>query len=317
MPVHAVIALTHHRRQSERHIFGGNPGQPGRHGILVSVEAVLELADGTPLWTARDGVGPPAVLVHGGPGLWDYLQGLSELLASSLTVIRYEQRGCGRSGGAAPYTPDQFVEDLEGLRAALGLTRWTVIGHSWGAELALRYAHQYPQRTRRVVYIGGTGFDDSWRAAFEAERDQRLGGLVGRWRELRDRPARDEGEEREFCLLQWRPDFAPSGDPGRFAAEMYETRPPGVVVNMDCNRELQQARRVDREQVKHQTRQMSVPVLILHGAQDPRPFSATNELLSLAPAASRIVVADAGHAPWVEQPLLVKKAIREFTADET
>jgi proline iminopeptidase len=120
--------------------------------------------DGTALWLARTGSGPPLVLCHGGPGLWDYLEPLARLVDDVLFVHRYDQRGCGRSAGDGPYTVTQFLADLDWVRHAAGQASWWVGGHSWGAELALRYALAYPGRTRGVVYIGSTGIGDAFPA---------------------------------------------------------------------------------------------------------------------------------------------------------
>ena len=114
--------------------------------------------DGTALWTTVGGHGQPVVLCHGGPGLWDYLEDLADLLAGERTAVRYDQRGCGRSGGLdGPFTLERAVADLDQLRSTLGVERWAVLGHSWGADLALRYAVAHPERATAVVYVGGVG----------------------------------------------------------------------------------------------------------------------------------------------------------------
>ena len=120
--------------------------------------AVVRLRDGAELLTAVSGTGPPVVCLHGGPGLWDYLAPLAALLDDTFTVVRFDQRGCGRSTGHdGPFTIEQAVDDLDQVRAALGFSRWAVAGHSWGAELALRYAARHQDRTTAVAYIAGVG----------------------------------------------------------------------------------------------------------------------------------------------------------------
>jgi len=109
------------------------------------MNAMVRLRDGASLWTAASGNGPPVVCLHGGPGLWDYLAPLAALLDGTFTVVRFEQRGCGRSTGGGRFTIAQAVDDLDQVRVALGFDRWAVVGHSRGAELALRDA-------RRVVF---------------------------------------------------------------------------------------------------------------------------------------------------------------------
>ena len=82
--------------------------------------------DGTALHVEVTGSGPPVVLLHGGPGLWDYLRPLADLLPGR-TAIRFDQRGCGRSGGTdGPFTLDVALADVEAVRAALGVGRWTL-----------------------------------------------------------------------------------------------------------------------------------------------------------------------------------------------
>ena len=119
------------------------------------------MPDGAMLRLTTAGSGHPLVLCHGGPGLWDYLDPLAGLLDDMSLVHRYDQRGCGESTGDGPFTVAQFVADLEMLREALGHATWWVGGHSWGAELALRYALAYPGRDRGVIYVCGTGIGDN------------------------------------------------------------------------------------------------------------------------------------------------------------
>ena len=89
-----------------------------------------------------------------------------------------------------------------------GFDRWAVVGHSWGAELALRYAAHYLDRTTVVGYLSGIGAGDDYRAPYAAERERRLGEDLPRWTEL-GAHIRTPEEEHEWCVLQWRPDFSP------------------------------------------------------------------------------------------------------------
>ena len=78
----------------------------------------------------------------------------------------------GSSAGAGvrkpiePYSLDRCLADLEGLRKAFGLERWIIGGHSWGANLALIYALEYPEHTAAVIHLSGTSFDEDWKAAY-------------------------------------------------------------------------------------------------------------------------------------------------------
>jgi pimeloyl-ACP methyl ester carboxylesterase len=192
---------------------------PSRSPVMSNT-AMARLRDGSKLWTTVSGTGPPVVCLHGGPGLWDYLAPLAALLDDTFTVARFDQRGCGRStADGGPFTIEQAVDDMDHVRAAFGFERWALAGHSWGAELALRYAALHPGRTTTVAYIAGVGAGNGFRDAFAAEQDRRLGRDRERLAELSAIPAGDRtlAEERERCMLQWRPDFAQTSDTARHA----------------------------------------------------------------------------------------------------
>lgn len=274
-------------------------------------EAVVTLDDGAQLWTATSGAGAPVVLCHGGPGLWDYLGPLAALLGDGLELHRFDQRGCGRSTGHGPYSITQAVEDLEEVRAYFGHRRWSLIGHSWGAELVLRYAAAYPRATARVVYVSGVGAGDGFRVAHDAESARRLGPQgLRRLEVLKAQVSRTDAEDRELCLLRWRPDYSPSGEPEALASAFWELRPPGVDVNQRANKELW----ADRFSVDllDLCRGIASPVLLVHGQDDPRPVSYTDEILAALPHSSRVVIPAAGHSPWAEQPAETSAAVRKF-----
>lgn len=125
------------------------------------------------LWTCVEGGGPPIILCNGGPGCCDYLGPVAELLRDRYTVIRFEERGCGRSSFTPPYNFGQSVLDLDAIRTAYGFDQWTVIGHSAGADLALLHALQFSERTTSIIGLAGGRIvnDRSWSDAYKAARD--------------------------------------------------------------------------------------------------------------------------------------------------
>jgi pimeloyl-ACP methyl ester carboxylesterase len=137
--------------------------------------------------------------------------------------------------------------DTDLVRADYSFDRWAVAGHSWGSELAVRYAARHPDHATAVAYIAGVGAGDDFWPAFAAERDRRLGPDCGRLAELSAIPADDRtpAQERERCLLQWRTDFSPGPGAAGHAQALWDTRPPGAVVNRDANRELWNDRRTE------------------------------------------------------------------------
>ena len=274
----------------------------------------MMLADGTELWTTTSGVGRPLLLLHGGPGLWDYFGPLVKRIEQAVTAIRCDQRGCGRSTGEGPFTMVQAVDDIEQLRSFYGYDSWHVLGHSWGAELALRYAAAYPSRTAGVVYVAGVGAGEGYRAGFKCEFERRLGTDLSRFRELEAREC-TEDEQRELTIMRWTADYSPSSDTKALARDMWDRRLPNVQLNHRANRELWADRlTVDLLSVAPT---IELPVTIIQGRDDPRPWQAVDQLAALLPNMRRHIIDGAGHLPWVEKPAettgLILAAVAQLT----
>jgi proline iminopeptidase len=132
------------------------------------------VSDGVSIWTTRDGEGYPVMLCNGGAGCCDYLGPVAEMLDDVVQVIRFEQRGCGRSQHAPPYDIETCLADLESVRAHYGIDRWVIGGHSWGADLALIYALEHTQRVAGLICVAGGRMhnDREWHAEYERRRER-------------------------------------------------------------------------------------------------------------------------------------------------
>jgi proline iminopeptidase len=123
------------------------------------VTAGLVRVNGTRLYVDdRGSEDAPALLyLHGGPGLGchDFMTVQGDRLARSMRVIGVDQRGVLRSDGlpaATPLTVDLLIDDVEALRAHLGLDSWHVLGHSAGGCYALVYATRHPRAVDGAVF---------------------------------------------------------------------------------------------------------------------------------------------------------------------
>jgi proline iminopeptidase len=87
----------------------------------------------------------PLLTLHGGPGSsHNYLLPL-QALADERPVIFYDQLGCGRADAPeneSVYSIQRSVDEMDAVRDALGLDRVLLLGHSWGALLAVEYLCQ-------------------------------------------------------------------------------------------------------------------------------------------------------------------------------
>jgi len=135
----------------------------GRDDVLSGGVKMIPIA--TPkgpfkVWTKRIGNNPDikVLLLHGGPGFThEYLEAFDSYFpGAGIEYYYYDQLGSYYSD--QPTDPDlwdlpRFVEEVEQVRSALGLTKdnFYLYGQSWGGLLAIEYALKYPQHLKALV----------------------------------------------------------------------------------------------------------------------------------------------------------------------
>jgi esterase len=96
---------------------------------------------------------PPVVMIHGLAGQAHAFDAIAAHLAKRLHVYCLDVRGRGESEWGAPdeYHTDTYVADLEAVREALGLERFSLVGTSMGGMISMNYAATYPERVSRLA----------------------------------------------------------------------------------------------------------------------------------------------------------------------
>lgn len=118
--------------------------------------AMFAAPDGTRLVYRELGEGDPIVCLPGGPMQDSRYLGDLGGLSSRHRLIMLDLRGTGRSAvpeDSSSFRCDRLVDDVEALRAHLGLQRMDLLGHSGGANLAVLYAARYPAQVSRLLLI--------------------------------------------------------------------------------------------------------------------------------------------------------------------
>lgn len=112
----------------------------------------------TRLYVETHGDGPPLIVLHGGPGLdhrsfGDYL----DPLANRFRLLLVDQRSQGRSDRTPPSTwsLEQMAADVTALARTLNLDRYAVLGHSYGAFVALQHAVDFPGVPSATIVSSG------------------------------------------------------------------------------------------------------------------------------------------------------------------
>jgi proline iminopeptidase len=112
------------------------------------------------VWTKTIGNNPrvKVLLLHGGPAMThEYMEAFESFFPKEgFEIIEYDQLGSYYSDqptDSSLWTTERFVEEVEQVRTALGLTKdnFYILGNSWGGILAMEYALKYQQNLKGLI----------------------------------------------------------------------------------------------------------------------------------------------------------------------
>src|SRR5262245_24410102 len=235
--------------------------------------------------------GALVAVLHGGPGAPGYMAPVARRLAAEFRVVEPLQRG----SGDAPLTVARHVEDLhDALTSRSPSGPAALVGHSWGAMLALAYAAAHTEDVASIALVGCGTFDVRTREAFRAILNTRMDDDLRKRVErlVVDCPDPDERLRRRAELTL--PLYSYATDSSAAVFEGCDAR--AHQETWDDMMRLQAAGVYPQAFAA-----IRVPVIMLHGAADPHPGPGIRESLSpWLPQLEYIEWKQCGHYPWLE-----------------
>jgi pimeloyl-ACP methyl ester carboxylesterase len=275
--------------------------------------AMIAMDDGAQLrtWTAGPVISNrfPVVLVHGGPGVPDYLAPVADIIDDLCLVHRYDQRGTGGSFWQGQHTIARHLCDLSVLLDRWGHDQVVLVGHSFGTNMASYFLLAHAERVAGLIQIAGP-FLDPWREADHAtQRARRTQEQQTRLDELDARASRTDNEEIEYLTLSWLTDHADRTRAWEWALAAARSLRP---INYTMNRQLNTAKKADplESHVEELREHLPPGAMIIGGAGDSRPADALRRLATRL-SCEVTIIPDAGHFPWLEAPGPFKAALRD------
>jgi proline iminopeptidase len=271
--------------------------------------------DGTRLTYHEKGAGNPLICVPGGPFRASAYLGDLGGLGAHRRLILLDHRGTGDS--EVPTDPDTYrcvrvVEDVEALRAYLGLEKIDLLSHSAGGNILALYAARHPERVSRMVMVC-----PGWRATDLEFSDEE-------WIAAMRRRAGEPWFEDAFAAVL-RLDMGELTEENRTAAaRLFHGR------WNDGARELteSEASQINRDAVatfraegsfgdpvetRKQLTGMTAPVLLLGGDLDPAPTPRLlREYVNWFPNGRLVIQPEAGHSPWLDDPEVFVTTVAGF-----
>ena len=241
------------------------------------------------------GEGVPTVLLHG--GLADHRTWAPQHeLADGLTLVAWDAPGCGGSSDPPDsFRMDEYAAALADFVEALGLGRVHVVGHSFGATLALAFAHRAPTLARSLVLASPYA---GWAGSLPPEvvADRLEVGL----RALERGPAALADGFVETL-------FSPDVDRALLAQSrqvLEDVRPSGARTML---------RAMAQCDLRDALGAIRAPTLVLHGSDDVRaPYDIARAIHEAIPGSTLAVLDGVGHECHLEAPAAFNAAVGSF-----
>lgn len=277
-------------------------------------------APGAQIFYKSFGTGDPIVVVHGGPGMdHAYLLPGMRRLAESNRAVFYDQRGGGRTQGDVDrftVSFDIFLSDITALADSLRLGRFVLLGHSWGGLPALRYSARHPDRVSALVLMNtvepGRKYTAQSGALLMKKRTPADSAEYMRIVRSDAMRRRDTSAVNGILRATFRTLFTDRTLADQLAINLDQR----TVSNMGAVASLVMGS-VPVFDFWTEAATITVPTLIVQGADDAMPLEMVRELARAIPGAELRIIEGAGHFPYIEKPGETFAAIQDFLRRST
>lgn len=241
--------------------------------------------DGVNVYYEDHGSGPPVLLSHGYSATSQMWTGQVAALKDKYRVITWDMRGHGQTDSPedqALYSEEQTCADMAAILRELGIEKAVIGGLSLGGYMSLAFNVRYPQMVEALMLFDtGPGYKNPVaREGWNKTAEQRAVNFETKGLESLGRGA-------EVRIAQHR-----SADGLAKAAR-------GMLAQFDSR-------------IIESLDGISVPTLLLVGANDEPFLGATDYMMNKIPKAQKVVIPDAGHAANIDQPEAFNEAVSAF-----
>ena len=250
--------------------------------------------------------GRTVMLLHGGGYYgWYWKDTIEALRNEGYRVVVKDRLGWGRSSKPIlPYNINLHASNTKAILDHLGISEAAVVGHSWGGQMASRFAFLYPETTTEFVMVNAIGLTDS---------------RAGRpWREPTGRsstPDLQQLYERTLAgemgrVVEWKPEFL------EHVRIRYGNALSGEWPRLNLVRDMAgSARSIDT--IVHDWPQMVTRAMVIVGAEDGPNFPeiAANVAKALQNA-ELVLIPNVGHNPHLEAPEIFNRELIRFLGSD-
>ncbi len=261
------------------------------------------------------------IVVHGGPDFdHTYLLPDMDRLSDSFRLIYYDQRGRGQSASHVrpeDVTMESEVDDLEGVRKHFQLESVAVLGHSYGAVLALEYAIRHADRVAYLILMNPGPASHADYVLLRRERGQKWAGDVEQLRAMSATTGYQEGDP-DAVAAYYRIHFKAALKQPEHLDRVIET------LRASFTREgILKARKIE-ERLMAETwllddydllpklGRLEIPTLVLSGDHEFIPEECAAHIARAIPKARHVRLKECGHFCYLECPERVRHELGEL-----
>jgi proline-specific peptidase len=277
----------------------------------------LTTSDGRKLTYRKLGKGPILVCHPGGPGFSSTYFGDLAGLWERFTLVMINPRGTedsDRPSDRRAYQIDDYVSDVEEVRAHLGLERMLLLGHSHGGVVAQAYAAQHPGRVSRLVLAStlarfGSPQEEAMRAGMDKRSGQAWYADAVAALEAEQEGAFETDEELSELVFREMPlYFARYGPVEAGYLDTLRTETVNADTLQLFNKEI-----FNTFDLRDTLPTITAPTLVITGDDDficgPRCAA---EITPAIRGAREVIVGDSGHMVFIEQPRAFHDEVGDF-----
>ena len=283
----------------------------------ITLQGYIPISQGTMFYRIY-GEGFPILVLHGGISI-DHLYLMPSLLelAQHNKLIFYDRRGVGKSSDT-PYTPEflnipQFIDDIEKIYTYFNYEKITILGHSWGAFLAMEYAIAHPEKVSSLILISPCPATYEGQQKYTTLNNQRSDSVkdimkpLASFEEFSQLRAHDINTM--YRVLFANECYNPN-DVNKLTLQFDQKSGQNGYKSMMI---LAQNSWLQKEtNLLPALKNLSISTLIIHGDHDTIPVECSQEIHQALSPSQLVIIPECGHYPFAEQPLLCFGAIHNF-----
>lgn len=289
-------------------------------GIVAPREGRIPVGNAD-LYFREVGRGQPIIVLHGGPD-FDHSYFIPDMdrLSDSYRLVYYDQRGRGKSADRVQpedVTLESEIADLEKVTHYFQLGSATILGHSWGAVLALEYAIRHPERVSHLILMNPAPVSTDDFKEFRKEYLEKPGSDLERLRAVQGTAAYKEGDPHAvaaYYRIHFKPALKRPEDLDKVIARLRASFTKEGILKARAieDRLMNETWASNGYDLFPALASLKIPTLVIQSDHDFIPVATSAHIARTIPNARMVTLKDCGHFSYLECPGAVRKEIDDF-----